>query len=140
MFHVKHSPSLQVVPDDAGDHRLVVAFSDCPQEKMTSRISCVVRIRLAHGGSGRPKIKRLQNVIGHGSFCHCGRLPYDVPDLPLQHGVDFYWGEVCEKIVARSKIELLAHDSVWGEFVSCGQNVVDAGRPMLIFELLNVND
>nr|DAQ51835.1 MAG TPA: hypothetical protein [Caudoviricetes sp.] len=140
MFHVKHSPSLHVVSDDACDHGFVVAFSDRPQEKMTPRVPRVVRIGLAHVGSGRPKIERLQNMVGHGGLCHGGSLPYDIPDLPLQHSIDFHWGEVCEKIVARSKIKLFAHDNVWGEFVSCSQNIVDAGRPMLILELLNVND
>nr|DAE80162.1 MAG TPA: hypothetical protein [Caudoviricetes sp.] len=140
MFHVKHSPPLHVVSDDAGDHVLVVTFSDCPQEKMTPRITCVVRIRLAHIGSRRPKTKNLQNMVGYGSFCHCGSLPDNILDLPFQYGVDFYRGEVCEKIVARSKVELFAHDNVWGEFVSCGQNVVNTGRPMFILELLDVND
>nr|DAV86552.1 MAG TPA: hypothetical protein [Caudoviricetes sp.] len=140
MFHVKHSSPFRVVSDDAGDHILIVAFSDRPQEKMTPRITRVVRIGLAHTGSGGPKTKRLQNMVRHRSFRHCGSLPDNIPDLPFQYGVDFYWGEVCEKIVARSKIKLLAHDNVWGEFISCGQNVIDAGRPMLVFELLNMND
>lgn len=140
IFHVKHSPSLHVVSDDAGDHILVMAFSDCPQEKMTPRIPRVVRIRLAYVGSRGPKTQGLQNIVRHRSFCHRGSLPDNVPDLPFQHSIDFYWGEVCEKIVARSKIELLAHDNIRGEFVSRGQNVVDAGRPILILELLNMND
>nr|DAV39943.1 MAG TPA: hypothetical protein [Caudoviricetes sp.] len=140
MFHVKHSPSLHVISDDAGDHGFVVALGDCPQENMAPRIPCVVRIGLAHSGSRGPKTKRLQNIIGHRSFCHRRSLPDNVPNLPFQHSIDFHRGEVCEKIVARSKIKLFAHDNVWGEFVSCAQNIVDTGRPMLILELLNTND
>nr|DAX30378.1 MAG TPA: hypothetical protein [Caudoviricetes sp.] len=140
MFHVKHSSPLHVVSDDAGDHGLVVALGDCPQEKMTPRVPRVVRVRLAYVGSCGPKAKGLQNVIGHGSFCHCGSLPYDIPKLPFQHGVDFYWGEICKKIVARPEIKLLAHGNIRSILIVCGENVVDVTHPMLMLELLNMND
>ena len=48
MFHVKHSSPFCVTSNDAGDHVLVVAFGDCPQEKMAPSITRVVRIGLAH--------------------------------------------------------------------------------------------
>ena len=46
MFHVKHSSPFCVTSNDAGDHVLVVAFGDCPQEKMAPSITRVVRIGL----------------------------------------------------------------------------------------------